>query len=1086
MAVKQDHGGSTRIHENLRNEKTQELRGRSILFLKMFFKTVCLGAHGRYAQKLLSDLFSNYTSALRPVEDTDHIINVTLQITLSQIIDMDERNQILTTYLWNRQMWTDAYLSWRKEDYDGLDTIRIPSRLVWKPDIVLYNSANDQFSSSMETNVVLRNDGHVMWDQPAITKSSCSVDVAFFPFDLQQCRLTFGSWTHNGNQMDLVNALDSADLADFVPNVEWEVLGMPSKKNVILYGCCSDPYPDITYTLHLKRRSSFYIFNLLIPCMMISFLAPLGFYLPADSGEKVSLGVTVLLALTVFQLLVAESMPPSESVPLIVSSRSSAHSGGTGSEDNSMGAIIRMALARLQLDVPQVQPAPASAFFRRGPAPATFTVPPSEEYLRELHACWRDTRALSHATSDGRTLAAMQDAAKFGLARMPAVELAIAALVVSPEEALRPDARCPRPQCRVTDDLLAKAYDAAARMGRIGNSLSHLMLALSASLQEATVDASVHSFGDASLQAFALMSRELGRLMSTLVQARRQVWLAHTCSFGFGHCRARPAADKVFRHRPGYHTERQGAFDPDAVCEQVAAVCHRGEDPVHCAIPKVLEFLQSLLEGGRSPATLRVYVAAISSRHARVDGNTVGCHRLVSLFLKGALRLRPPQAQRAPVWDLPLVLDALCLPPFEPLAQAELKWETAKTAFLLAITSGRRVGELHALSVSESCLRWNSDGSGVTLWPNAAFLPKVLSPSNLNRPIHLAQFTPPAGEEKSGLLCPVRALRVYVSLTTSMRRSEQLFLCYGGPKKGCALSKQRLSHWVVDAITQAYRHSGRPLPSGVRCHSTRAVATSWAALRGVPLQDICDAGIVGITDYLLQVLPGKYYIATMTMITASTALTIFIMNIHHCGPEARPIPEWARRFILDYLARICFVYEVGDNCLDRGRCKKQPALEEEPMALEEEEGSVGRGANWDVNGQPHPKEGVDYATQADRNEDLFVNIEHSEEDGAMGGGSRVTCEELGVGSYPGTEKVVERGGEGAGVGEMRRRREGMCQLQGLCRDVELIASCYQDQRSTQRLVGEWRKVAKVMDRFFMWLFFIMVFFMSLLIMGKAV
>lgn len=75
----------------------------------------------------------------------------------------------------------------------------------------------------METNVVLRNDGQVMWDQPAITKSSCSVDVAHFPFDLQECHLTFGSWTHNGNQMDLFNALDSADLADFVPNVEWEV-----------------------------------------------------------------------------------------------------------------------------------------------------------------------------------------------------------------------------------------------------------------------------------------------------------------------------------------------------------------------------------------------------------------------------------------------------------------------------------------------------------------------------------------------------------------------------------------------------------------------------------------------------------------------------------------------------------------------------------------------------------------------------------------------------------------------------------------------------------------------------------------------
>lgn len=178
-------------------------------------------------------------------------------------------------------------------------------------------SADERFGGSMETNVVLRSDGHIMWDSPAITKSSCKVDVSYFPFDGQQCRLTFGSWTYNGNQIDLHNRLDTGDLTDFVENVEWEVLGMPATRNVITYGCCSEPYPDVTYTLLLRRRASFYIFNLLLPCIMVSFLAPLGFYLPADSGEKVSLGVTVLLALTVFQLLVAESMPPSESVPLI-------------------------------------------------------------------------------------------------------------------------------------------------------------------------------------------------------------------------------------------------------------------------------------------------------------------------------------------------------------------------------------------------------------------------------------------------------------------------------------------------------------------------------------------------------------------------------------------------------------------------------------------------------------------------------------------------------------------------------------------------------------------------------------------------
>uniref|UniRef100_A0A3P8TP49 Cholinergic receptor nicotinic alpha 9 subunit n=1 Tax=Amphiprion percula TaxID=161767 RepID=A0A3P8TP49_AMPPE len=274
-------------------------------------------AQGHYARKLLNDLMEDYSNALRPVEDTDAALNVSLQITLSQIKDMDERNQVLTTYLWIRQVWHDAYLKWDKEDYDNLEMINIPSDLVWKPDIVLYNKADDEESGPSNTNVKLRYNGEIIWDSPAITKSTCVVDVAYFPFDWQQCNLTFGSWTYNGNQVDISLGMDSGDLSDFVDNVEWECHGMPAVRNVMMYGCCSDPYTEITYTLLLKRRSSFYIFNLLLPCFLISFLAPLGFYLPADSGEKVSLGVTVLLALTVFQLLVAESMPPAESMPYI-------------------------------------------------------------------------------------------------------------------------------------------------------------------------------------------------------------------------------------------------------------------------------------------------------------------------------------------------------------------------------------------------------------------------------------------------------------------------------------------------------------------------------------------------------------------------------------------------------------------------------------------------------------------------------------------------------------------------------------------------------------------------------------------------
>ncbi|XP_005380514.1 PREDICTED: neuronal acetylcholine receptor subunit alpha-10 [Chinchilla lanigera] len=239
------------------------------LLLLLLLPAECFGAEGRLAHKLFRDLFANYTSALRPVADTDQTLNVTLEVTLSQIIDMDERNQVLTLYLWIRQEWTDAYLRWDPDAYGGLDAIRIPSSLVWRPDIVLYNKADAQPPASASTNVVVRHDGA------------------------------------------------AASLADFVENVEWRVLGFPARRRVLTYGCCSEPYPDVTFTLLLRRRAAAYVCNLLLPCVLISLLAPLAFHLPADSGEKVSLGVTVLLALTVFQLLLAESMPPAESVPLI-------------------------------------------------------------------------------------------------------------------------------------------------------------------------------------------------------------------------------------------------------------------------------------------------------------------------------------------------------------------------------------------------------------------------------------------------------------------------------------------------------------------------------------------------------------------------------------------------------------------------------------------------------------------------------------------------------------------------------------------------------------------------------------------------
>ena len=65
--------------------------------------------------------------------------------------------------------------------------------------------------------------------------------------------------------------------------------GVPAQRNEVIYDCCPEPYLDITYTFKIRRRTLYYFFNLIVPCLLIASMAVLGFTLPPDSGEKLGL-----------------------------------------------------------------------------------------------------------------------------------------------------------------------------------------------------------------------------------------------------------------------------------------------------------------------------------------------------------------------------------------------------------------------------------------------------------------------------------------------------------------------------------------------------------------------------------------------------------------------------------------------------------------------------------------------------------------------------------------------------------------------------------------------------------------------------
>lgn len=170
----------------------------------------------------------------------------------------------------------------------------------------------------MEALSMVSSDGNVFWPPIVKFRSTCSIDTTYFPFDDQVCKMKFGSWAYDGFQVDVLNRSTGVELSNFVHNGEWELVDVKAIRNVVHYPCCPEPFPDVTFTIHIRRRTLYYTYNIIIPCVMLSVLTLLGFWMRPDSGEKVTLGLTVLLAFSVFMLLIAENMPPtSNHVPLI-------------------------------------------------------------------------------------------------------------------------------------------------------------------------------------------------------------------------------------------------------------------------------------------------------------------------------------------------------------------------------------------------------------------------------------------------------------------------------------------------------------------------------------------------------------------------------------------------------------------------------------------------------------------------------------------------------------------------------------------------------------------------------------------------
>nr|XP_026689443.1 acetylcholine receptor subunit alpha-type acr-16-like [Ciona intestinalis] len=308
-------------------------------------------------KKLKYDLFvvKRYDRNIRPVNNATEQVLIQIDLSYVQVLNLNEKDQILKSLLRLRIYWKDDYLRWDPLEYGNLTSLWLPATTVWFPDIVVYEEIGSATYAPRVPYVFVRSDGTVGFLQPTAYETTCSINIAFFPFDRQVCTMKFTSWTFPTSKVDLMTRRSSKQIkADiptyFVSSGEWtleditvnkqsqsyvdvvsetdaehddhdddhdddvrylDIDPLTSVRDVAPDRMTSLHWSDISFSFYFTRNSGLYMQSMLFPAILLTTISLLGFYLPPDSGERIGLQITIMLTFMVFLLTVGDMFPAS-------------------------------------------------------------------------------------------------------------------------------------------------------------------------------------------------------------------------------------------------------------------------------------------------------------------------------------------------------------------------------------------------------------------------------------------------------------------------------------------------------------------------------------------------------------------------------------------------------------------------------------------------------------------------------------------------------------------------------------------------------------------------------------------------------
>ena len=198
------------------------------------------------------------------------------------------------------------------------------------------------------------------------------------------------------------------------------------------------------------------------------------------------------------------------------------------------------------------------------------------------------------------------------------------------------------------------------------------------------------------------------------------------------------------------------------------------------------------------------------------------------------------QKKTFPSWDIRIVL-AFLRDVCEPLDKLSMRLLTLKTIFLVAMATARRISGIHAISGLNQYISFDNSFP-VDLSFYQIFVPKIKSPHSCQNHFQLPPSLSVKRYDADNCLCPVRALKQYLSSTASFRHGKRRLFISMNPRYNRDIKKSTISRWIKSLIVLAYDHYSSHIDSvNVKAHELRAISSSLSAMLGTPVEAVMRA-----------------------------------------------------------------------------------------------------------------------------------------------------------------------------------------------------------------------------------------------------